>query len=324
MTVAVTLLVGAAVVALAAPWLLGAAADRAVDPGAVIAGWVLAVTGVLATTAAGLLLVAAPGYAAGSPPARLVHRPWWSAVSDAEQLLAYRVAGWVAPVLLALLGLRVAAVARRRYRDGRRAGASLDRLRMVAETDRCPAGGPPTLWLRADRPAAFSVGGRGRAVVLTDGLRARLSEPAVQAVLAHERAHLRGRHHAVVAVAELLATALPAVRLFAAAPAALREQAELAADRAAVRRCGPAAVGDALVALAGAASPVPAAAAGSAGSAGNRPVRRPAPTAAPSPAAARLARCATVGVLAAAGPLLVACVLLLGLSLLAVVATALA
>ncbi|MET0190505.1 MAG: M56 family metallopeptidase, partial [Pseudonocardia sediminis] len=256
MTVAVTLLLGAAIVALAAPRVLRATAARAADPVTVIVGWFLAIAGVLATTVVGLLLTTFPRGAVDTPLAHLVRRPWWYAVANAPDLLVYRIAGWVAPVLLVLLAGRLAVVAVREVvRARRQVGATLEVLRVLAETDRCPAGGPPTLWLRSDRVAAFSYGGHGGAVVLTDGLRARLAEDGVAAVVAHERAHVRGRHHLLIAVAEVLARAFPAVRLLAEAPAALREQVELAADLSAVRHCGPDAVRNALMVLTGAGTP---------------------------------------------------------------------
>ncbi|MGW4592714.1 hypothetical protein ACWEKJ_35815 [Amycolatopsis thermoflava] len=58
-------------------------------------------------------------------------------------------------------------------------------------------------------------------------------------MLVHERAHLAGRHHQLVALADALRTALPFLPLFRDAPGALRELVELAADVAATRRCGP-------------------------------------------------------------------------------------
>ncbi len=73
----------------------------------------------------------------------------------------------------------------------------------------------------------------------------------VDAVLAHERAHVRGRHHLAVALAVAAADALPRVPLCRAAPGAVGVLCELAADAAAVRRHGPAAVRAALAGTAG-------------------------------------------------------------------------
>src|SRR5581483_3535026 len=71
----------------------------------------------------------------------------------------------------------------------------------------------------------------------------------LQAVLAHERAHLRCRHHLMLAAAAALARAFPRVPLFAQAGPELGVLAEMAAD-AAARRHGPDHLAKALVILA--------------------------------------------------------------------------
>jgi hypothetical protein len=90
---------------------------------------------------------------------------------------------------------------------------------------------------------------------MSDALRRGLTPAAVRAALEHERAHLRGRHHLLVAVVETLAAALPACPLLRAAPAAVKDLVELAADAGAARRCGAAAVREALCGVTGQASP---------------------------------------------------------------------
>ncbi len=114
---------------------------------------------------------------------------------------------------------------------------------------------PGTLWLAHDRPLAFSLTGRCGVIVATDGLSRHLPGPAVDAVLAHERAHLAGRHHLLIAAADALRSALAFVPLFRHAPGAVRDLVELAADVAAVRRCGASAVRSALVSVSGHGTP---------------------------------------------------------------------
>jgi beta-lactamase regulating signal transducer with metallopeptidase domain len=65
-------------------------------------------------------------------------------------------------------------------------------------------------------------------------------------VLEHERAHVRGRHHLVLAISEMTAWAAPFVPLLRQAPAALADLVELAADATAARVCGARVVHDAL------------------------------------------------------------------------------
>jgi hypothetical protein len=76
----------------------------------------------------------------------------------------------------------------------------------------------------------------------------------MQAVLAHERAHLRGHHHLMLATAAALARAFPAIPLLARAAAELAVLAEMTADDDAARRHDPADLAAALVTLAGAGS----------------------------------------------------------------------
>lgn len=97
---------------------------------------------------------------------------------------------------------------------------------------------------------AYCLPGRAGQIVVTSGALARLTAAQLQAVLAHERAHLRGRHHLVLAGAQSLARAFPAVRLFADAAAQTARLVEMCADDAAARRHGRQPVAEALVALA--------------------------------------------------------------------------
>ncbi len=56
-------------------------------------------------------------------------------------------------------------------------------------------GGDPAVVLDDPRPAAYCVPGRPGTIVLTSGALAVLDPAQLAAVLAHERAHLAGRHH---------------------------------------------------------------------------------------------------------------------------------
>jgi hypothetical protein len=104
-----------------------------------------------------------------------------------------------------------------------------------------------TLWLAHDRPVAFSLGGTHGVIVATDGLARHLGERGASAVLEHGRAHPTGRHHLVVSLANALRAVLACIPLFRQAPAALCELVELAADVAAIRKCGVPAVRAALL-----------------------------------------------------------------------------
>ena len=120
---------------------------------------------------------------------------------------------------------------------------------LVAATGRpCPE--PGVVVLDHDTPAAYCMPcGRYRLVVSAGALAA-LGTEQLQAVLAHERAHLRYRHHLMLAVAAALARAFPRVPLFAQAEPELGVLAEMAADDAAARRHGRDHLARALVILA--------------------------------------------------------------------------
>ena len=101
-----------------------------------------------------------------------------------------------------------------------------------------------------EAPAAYCMPcGRYR-VVISAGALAVLGTEQLRAVLAHERAHLRCRHHLMLAVAAALARAFPRIPLFAQAGPELGVLGEMAADDAAARRHGRDHLAKALVILA--------------------------------------------------------------------------
>lgn len=113
-----------------------------------------------------------------------------------------------------------------------------------------PGAEPGVAILDHDAPAVYCLPcGRYRIVMSAGALRA-LTAEQVRAVLAHERAHLRGRHHLVLALATALGRAFPHVPLLAQAPSEVAGLAEMAADDAAARRHGRDNLAAALVVLA--------------------------------------------------------------------------
>ncbi|MGP4104590.1 M56 family metallopeptidase [Nonomuraea sp. KM90] len=123
-----------------------------------------------------------------------------------------------------------------------------------------------------DERLAYCLPGRnGHAVITTGALRS-LAPEQVAAVLAHERAHLRGRHHLVLAGAEALARAFPRVPLFEQARVEVARLVELLADDVAARRHQRIHIATALVGLA--TGQVPAFALGAGGETALTRVRR--------------------------------------------------
>ncbi|MBF6289747.1 M56 family metallopeptidase [Nocardia farcinica] len=99
-------------------------------------------------------------------------------------------------------------------------------------------------------PAAYSVAGNPHTIVLTQGIVATLDEEQLAAVMAHERAHLRGRHHVLLAFTRALASVFPRIELFATGAAQVARLTEMIADDAAAAIYGPITVCEALVTLA--------------------------------------------------------------------------
>jgi Zn-dependent protease with chaperone function len=137
---------------------------------------------------------------------------------------------------------------------GRRALRHAQTARLVGRLD--PALG--AVLVEHPQPTAYCVAGRLPTVVLTTGALQALGPDQLDAVLAHERAHLAGHHHLLVAMARIGRQVLPFVPLMREAEAQVTRLVELHADDAARRACAPRRLAAALVILATAASPAPA------------------------------------------------------------------
>ena len=111
------------------------------------------------------------------------------------------------------------------------------------------------LVLEHDEPGCYCLPGRPGTIVITSSALTRLSPPQLGAVLAHERAHLTGRHHFAVAFAHAIHRTAPRIRLLALVEQETRRLVEFIADDAAVRRSGAAALVSALAVLSGGSAP---------------------------------------------------------------------
>ena len=112
------------------------------------------------------------------------------------------------------------------------------------------------------QPAAYCVAGRQPTVILTTAAVQALDPGQLDAVLAHERAHLAGRHHRLLALARIGREVLPFLPLMRDAEQQVARLVELHADDAATRARDPRLLATALVVLATAAGPASALAAG--------------------------------------------------------------
>ncbi len=100
------------------------------------------------------------------------------------------------------------------------------------------------------QPAAYCVAGRCPTVVVTTGAMEALDSGQLDAVLAHERAHLADHHHALTAAARIGRQVLPFLPLLRAAEAEVARLAELHADDVAIGDADSEALATALVVLA--------------------------------------------------------------------------
>lgn len=158
---------------------------------------------------------------------------------------------WGAGAVAAALPVRAAMVWRRTARGRRRVAAEL----WLGE--RAVIAGYDVVVLPVGRPAAISFAASGeKFIVVSTGLLGVLDERQVEAVLAHEVAHLRHRHQRLLAIAAVAEGVAGWLRPAARSAAALRLAVERAADEDAAAAAGPGgrqAVRDSLVALANAA-----------------------------------------------------------------------
>ncbi|HET6967262.1 MAG TPA: M56 family metallopeptidase [Ornithinibacter sp.] len=104
-------------------------------------------------------------------------------------------------------------------------------------------------------PTAYCIPGRGSRVVLSQGVLDALPDDQLDAVIAHEEAHLRGRHDLLLEFFSVAHAAVPGPLRSETALSEVRLLVEALADRAAARRSGEVATARALVALAGSRTP---------------------------------------------------------------------
>lgn len=161
--------------------------------------------------------------------------PGGAAVSASGAVLALSVLGRIGYCLLR--GLHI---------SHRMKKAQLHALIAVARRHR------DTEALVVDHPsaAAYCLPGRRGTVVFTTAALQALDEEQFAAVLAHERAHLRGRHHLILAAADALQRAVPRLSAFRIAYTEMSALVEMAADDDAVRSSPRLTVATALVRLA--------------------------------------------------------------------------
>jgi Zn-dependent protease with chaperone function len=249
--IAATLFGYAVVMATTGAWLLRNATWTTQAPRLAIVAWQTLAVSVLSSALLGAGALSMRLHLTGGDHGGLIH------FCVVTLQAAYATPGRAVTTTLAIAVL-VAASARATWgvtttlrRASRQRRRQLELLRLVARRD------PELDVLVLDHPApsAFCLPGRDRSVVVTSTALALLSRSELAAVLAHERAHLRGRHHLLVAFSQGLARAFPGVPVFAWGEEQVRRLVELAADDQACRRHRPSCVANAILLLAESAPP---------------------------------------------------------------------
>jgi Zn-dependent protease with chaperone function len=268
-SVAFALLAYAAVLAVVAPRVLARSwVDRA--PRVAIAAWQAVTGSVVVSVVLGAVALTFPTVGVSANLAALLQEcflalrdhyasPGGAAAGGTGAVLAIGITArvtWCAAVTL----IRVAAK-RRRLRN---------QLAILGRG----GPGPRIVVVDHETPAAYCVPGTGRRIVVTSAALEALDDTQLQAVLAHERAHLRGRHDLVIAGAATLAAAFGRVRLFRTAHAEISRLVELLADDVAVKGSDRLTVAEALLTLGGGGGGGPVGALAAGGSAAGARVRR--------------------------------------------------
>ena len=261
MSIAVCLLLYAAVVCLVAPRLLPPLTRRGSAPRAAVAVWLIMLISVLASwaaAAAALVVYVARTWTHPDPLAvRACFAAWLSAAAG-QHGVGTQIGLWTLTLAVGAFAVTQAA---RVGRSLLRARASSRRHARSAHIIGRRVAGVDGLVLDAPQKVAYCLAGRPGTIVITNAAIATLEPPHLDAVIAHERAHLAGRHHLLLATTRALAASLPRIRLFTVAETEIAGLLEMCADDSAARRHGAAALLAAILALAGA-DPIPSAALG--------------------------------------------------------------
>jgi Zn-dependent protease with chaperone function len=254
--VAALLLVYAVVIAEASTRWLPRASWPLRVPRAGIAAWQAAALSIATSTVAAGLVLAVPCIRVSADLAAL--RACLSLMREQYATPQGAVAGAAGGVLaLGVLGRIIWSTGVVMVDARRRRASHDDALALIAR----PVSIPGVRIIDDDQAAVYCVPGRRRIVLTTGALRC-LNDRQLDAVLAHERAHLSERHHLVLTFAAALRRAFPAIRFFAVAAHQVSDLIEAAADDAAVRREHRLTLAGALLAVATAGIPAGALGAG--------------------------------------------------------------
>lgn len=146
---------------------------------------------------------------------------------------------------VAILAGRAALALRRIRRDSHRHRHAV----RIATGNTTPRGPGGTFVVDSDRRGVYCLAGRPHTIVVTRAALDALDHTQLSAVLAHERAHLSGHHHQILALTGALSALFPRVGLFTRGAGDVARLLEMRADDVAARRHSSDTVVDALLAL---------------------------------------------------------------------------
>ncbi|MFI6169695.1 M56 family metallopeptidase [Nocardia sp. NPDC051052] len=266
MTLAIALMVYGATVATLGPPVLRRLTRRGNAPRLGIIAWVVAIVGTLgAWAAAATMLTVEFATYWGHPHDALracvaiMWNPMHEDGSGATKAVTFAIGALVAACTMAVVARAVSVVREMR----RRTHAHAKALRLVGR--RVPGLG--ALVLDSPERQAYCVPGRPDTIVVTSAALEALAPEQLAAVLAHERAHLSGRHAPLTAVLRAIATTLPGLRLVTLGTAEIARLLEMCADDKAADKHGSAPLLGGLLVILGVSGPVPSGALAAAGTA---------------------------------------------------------
>lgn len=259
MNVAVGLLLYAIVLTWGGPPLLNRITNRGTSPRLGVAVWLAAIVGALGAWMVAVTVLVVEAFHSGGVAVTFC----LEALGYAGQVGTPPRLGAPASAVIATIGIALTAAAGRGIlRRIQRSQCSSNQHAQAARIIGRPTKRPGVLVVESCEPVAYCVAGHPRTIVVTSAVLERLSETQLAAVLAHEHAHITGRHHQLLMVLRAVASCLPRLPLFVHGAAATARLLEMCADDAAVREFGSRPLLGGLMTLA--ARPAPATALGAA------------------------------------------------------------
>ena len=170
-----------------------------------------------------------------SPWGRSLPEAWWHWVTRQPAQEAVRGDHWVAQTLAAVLACELLGVLLLSFV---RTSRTRRRHRALLELVVRPVPGEDTRLLDHPAPIAFCIPGARPLLVLSSGIVAELDGAQLDAVIAHERAHLREHHHLLLLPFVAWRAALPVLPAAARAHDAVRDLVEMRADDVALTSLG--------------------------------------------------------------------------------------